>query len=233
MLLQNQGKYDEAEPLYREALKAMRETLATATRIPSVSINILGTLRSGQVRRGGAAVFARRCRFRETRGDRHPNTLTSINNLGGLLQNQGKSTRRSRCCARRWKVRRETHGDRHPIPSCRSTTSARCCRIRASTTRRSRYREALQVRRETLGDRHPNTLISIGNLADLLRERGQLDAASAELGDAVAVATEVVGADHRTTLKLTGQAARLTLAQMSRSARRSGGWRRCSGRGMH
>ena len=28
--------------------------------------------------------------FRETLGDRHPNTLTSINNLGSLLKDQGR-----------------------------------------------------------------------------------------------------------------------------------------------
>ena len=66
------------------------------------------------------------------------------------------------------------------------------------------------MRRSATATRRPS---SIGNLADLLRERGQLDAASAELGDAVAVATEVLGADHRITLKLTGEAARLTLAK--------------------
>ena len=47
--LRTQGKYDEAEPLYREALEVTREML----------------------------------------GDRHPNTLTSIGNLGVLLQYKG------------------------------------------------------------------------------------------------------------------------------------------------
>ena len=47
--LQVQGKYDEAEPLCREALERQRETL----------------------------------------GSRHPNTLTSINNLGLLLKAKG------------------------------------------------------------------------------------------------------------------------------------------------
>ena len=46
--LHDQGKYDEAELLYREALEAYREL-----------------------------------------GDRHPGTLASINNLGGLLQDKG------------------------------------------------------------------------------------------------------------------------------------------------
>ena len=49
-LLQDQGKLDEAAPLFREALDARRATL----------------------------------------GDRHPDTLTSINNMASLLQAQGK-----------------------------------------------------------------------------------------------------------------------------------------------
>ena len=38
---------------------------------------------------------------RETLGNRHPNTLTSINNLGGLLLAKGASPPPSRCFARR------------------------------------------------------------------------------------------------------------------------------------
>ena len=50
--LQDQGKYDEAEPLYHEALEVQRATL----------------------------------------GNRHPDTLASINNLGKLLQAKGDLT---------------------------------------------------------------------------------------------------------------------------------------------
>ena len=58
-----------------------------------------------------------------------------------------------------------------------------------------------------------NTLTSTGNLADLLREKGDLDAATAELGDAVAVANEVLGAAQINTLIIEAQAAHITLAR--------------------
>ena len=51
--LQSQGKFDEAEPLYREALEVSREML----------------------------------------GDRHPDTLTSMNDLGLLVDGQGRPRR--------------------------------------------------------------------------------------------------------------------------------------------
>ena len=47
-----------------------------------------------------------------------------------------------------------------------------------------------------LGGRHPETLKSMGNLADLLREHGRPDEAIAVLGDAPLIATEVLGNLH-------------------------------------
>ena len=64
------------------------------------------------------------------------------------------------------------------------------------------------------GERHPVTLISIGNLADLLRATGALVEAEAILGtSAVTVAQEVFGSNHMHTLLLTAKAVRLQHAQ--------------------
>ena len=53
--------------------------------------------------------------------------------------------------------------------------------------------EGLEMRRQVLGERHPETLKSMGNLADLLREHGRPDDAIAVLGDAPVIAAEVLG----------------------------------------
>ena len=60
-LFYSQGKYDLAEPLYRETLQLREKVLSKE----------------------------------------HPNTLTSINNLAGLLKSQGKSSRQRIVVARR------------------------------------------------------------------------------------------------------------------------------------
>ena len=51
---------------------------------------------------------------RETLGDRHPHTLTSINNFGGLLQAKGDLVAAEPLLHEALKVCRETLGDRHP-----------------------------------------------------------------------------------------------------------------------
>jgi len=50
---------------------------------------------------------------RETLGSRHPNTLTSISNLGLLLKDKGDLSTAEPLSREALKVRRETLGDRH------------------------------------------------------------------------------------------------------------------------
>ena len=72
--LQAQGKFDEAEPLYRELLEMSRETL----------------------------------------GDRHPDTLECMNNLGLLLRDKGDFTAAEPLLREALEVLRETLGARDP-----------------------------------------------------------------------------------------------------------------------
>ena len=89
--LRVEGKYDAAEPLYREALEVRRETLGNRHPHPLSCINLLGGLLNAT---GDPAAAEPLCRealkvSRETLGNRHPNTLAFINNLGALLQDKG------------------------------------------------------------------------------------------------------------------------------------------------
>ena len=101
--LQSQGMYDEAMPLFREALKVRRETLGGRHPNTLTSINNLGVLLEARGDLPAAGLLLRealevRC---ETLGDQHPHTLTSINNLGRL---HGKHRPRWMCGVRRYAV---------------------------------------------------------------------------------------------------------------------------------
>ena len=90
--LKAQGKYDEAEQLYRKALEVALETHGNRHPDTLSSINNLGTLLEAK---GDLAAAEPLCREalearRETLGERHPDTLTSIGNLGRLLMLQAK-----------------------------------------------------------------------------------------------------------------------------------------------
>ena len=114
--LQAQGKYDEAEPLFREALKGLRDTLGNRHESTLTCVSNLGLLLKVK---GDLAAAEPLCRevmevARKTLGDRHPHTLSSINNLGMLLHDKGDLAAAEPLFREALEVSRETLGNRHP-----------------------------------------------------------------------------------------------------------------------
>ena len=86
MLLHDKGDLAAAEPLYREALKALRETLGSRHPNTLASINNLGTLLYDKGDLAAAEPLLREALEvqRATLGDRHPSTLASIKRMNKL-----------------------------------------------------------------------------------------------------------------------------------------------------
>ncbi|CAK0820164.1 unnamed protein product [Prorocentrum cordatum] len=98
---------------------------------------------------------------REVLGDRHPDTLTSVNDLAMRLQAQGDLAGAEPLLREALQANREVLGDRQP-----------------NTLTSPLFREALQARREVLSDRRPRTLTSVNNLAMVLQDQGTSPAPS-------------------------------------------------------
>ena len=89
--LQAQGKFNEAEPLWCEALEVKRVTLGSRHQNTLACINNLGLLLSAKGDLAAAEPLLREAvdGGREILGNRHPTTLCSINNLGMVLDEKG------------------------------------------------------------------------------------------------------------------------------------------------
>ena len=116
MELQAQGKYNEAEPLFREALAVQCATLGNRHPDTLTSINNLGLLMKHKGDLAAAEPLYREALEgrRATLGNRHQNTLSSINNLGVLLQDKGDLAAAEPLYREALEVRRATLGNRHP-----------------------------------------------------------------------------------------------------------------------
>ncbi|EOD12957.1 hypothetical protein EMIHUDRAFT_452118 [Emiliania huxleyi CCMP1516] len=138
---------------------------------------------------------------RETLGDNHPDTLTSINNLGMLLEAKGDLDGAEALLREALEARRETLGDRHPRTLTSIYNLGSLLQDKGDLEgAEALKREALEGQRETLGDRHPNTLTSISNLGSLLNAKGDLDGAEALLREALEAMRETLGDRHPNTL---------------------------------
>ena len=89
--LKAQGMYEEAEPLFREALDVRREALGDQHLGTLTAINNLGQVLQAKGDLAAAEPLLREALEvrRETLGDRHPDTLASMNNIGLLLEAKG------------------------------------------------------------------------------------------------------------------------------------------------
>jgi tetratricopeptide (TPR) repeat protein len=91
LFLQSQGKYDEAEPMYRQTLALTekilgKEHLRHASTLTSMN-NLAFLLQSQGKYDEAEPMYRQTLALREKiLGKEHPDTLTSMNTLAGLLQ---------------------------------------------------------------------------------------------------------------------------------------------------
>ena len=203
LLLQKQGKLDEAEPLLRKALEMSRATLGDRHPDTVTSFSNLGSVLQDQGKLKEAAPLLREAldALRATLGDRHPDTLAAMNNLGMLLYSQGNVDEAQPLLRESLETCRATLGDRH------SDTLAAIDNLGSLLQDQGKLDEAAPLLRETLeasramlGSRHPETLAAMNNLRSLLQDQGKLDEAAPLLRETLEASRAMLGDGHPETL---------------------------------
>ena len=115
-MLQDRGKLDEAEPLYRQVLEARRRVLG-----PEHPDTLTAMQQPGQCSRAGASwTRPSRSIARSWRpaavvlGPEHPDTLMAMNNLARVLQGRGKLEEAEPLYRQVLEARRRVLGPEHP-----------------------------------------------------------------------------------------------------------------------
>lgn len=94
---------------------------------------------------------------------RHPDTLTSINNLASLLDAQAKPDKAEPLYSEALEGSREVLCARHPRTLIAINNIALLLQAQGKLDAEPLYREALKACREKLGSRRPRTLTMINN----------------------------------------------------------------------
>jgi CHAT domain-containing protein/Flp pilus assembly protein TadD len=203
LLYDSQGRYGDAEPLYREALQGWREVLGPHHPNTLAGLNNLAALYRAQGRYNDAEPLYREALqgWREVLGPRHPKTLRGLNNLAVLYDVQGRYGEAEPLYREALLASREVLGPRDP------DTLTSLNNMAAFYVYQGRYgdaepllREALQARREVLGPHHPDTLTSLNDLAVLYDLQGRYGGAERLYREALQARREVLGPRHPDTL---------------------------------
>jgi tetratricopeptide (TPR) repeat protein/tRNA A-37 threonylcarbamoyl transferase component Bud32 len=203
VLLDSQGKLEEAERYYREALEKFRRVLGEEHPETLTSINNMGFLMWAQGKPDEAEPYLREAleKRRRLSGEAHPDTLASISNMGGLLHSQRKLDEAEPYFREALEGRRRVLGEEHPETLLSIGNLGSLLRAQGKLDEAEPYyREALEKSRRVLGEEHPDTLIAISNMGFLLRAEGKLDEAEPYYREALTKYGRVLGKEHAETL---------------------------------
>jgi tetratricopeptide (TPR) repeat protein len=139
--------------------------------------------------------------YRRILGEKHPDTLTSINNLALVLRNMGELTQARHLHEQVLQLQRRVLGEKHRSTLTSMNNLALVLRDLGELTQaRHLHEQELEACRRVLGEEHPETLTSMSNLASLLRDMGELAQARHLHEQALQLQRRVRGEEHPETL---------------------------------
>ncbi|SPJ80264.1 uncharacterized protein FTOL_08656 [Fusarium torulosum] len=175
-VLDSLGKYEEAEEMHRQILK----------------------LRKNGKYEDAEHIHRQTLELREKElGKDHPDTLTSINNLANVLDNQGEYEEAEQMHRQTLRLREKVLSKDHPDILASMNNLANVL------YHQGKYEDAEQIHRQTLelrvkmlGNDHPDTLASMNNLAHMLDNQGKYEEAEQMHRQTLQLKEKVLGKDH-------------------------------------
>ncbi|RKZ63235.1 MAG: hypothetical protein DRQ99_17440, partial [Candidatus Parabeggiatoa sp. nov. 3] len=134
-------------------------------------------------------------------GEKHPDTLQSLNNLAFIYQAVGRLDEALPLYEKGYRQRLQVLGEKHPdtLQSLNNLAG-----IYDSVGRLDEalplYEKGYRLSLQVLGEKHPDTLISLNNLAFIYQAVGRLDEALPLLEKAYRLSLQVLGEKHPDTL---------------------------------
>jgi tetratricopeptide (TPR) repeat protein len=199
LALHKEGKYREAEPLFRKALAVREEVLGPRHPETAVSCNYLAyNLLAQGLAREAEPLFRKALAVRaEVLGPRHAETAQSYNNMAANLQAQGLAREAEPMYRKSLAIYEEVLGPRHPDTGLGYNNVAYNLQGQGRYKEAEPlYRQALAVWVEVLGPRHADTAQGYNNLAHNLESQGRAREAEPLIRQALAVWVEVLGPHH-------------------------------------
>jgi len=132
----------------------------------------------------------------------HPDTATSLNNLGALLRSLGDYAAARPCYERALAISEQVLGPEHPdTAQSLNNLGALLASLGDYAAARPCYERALAIREQVLGPEHPDTARSLNNLGMLLQATGDYAGARPHLERVLAIREQVLGPEHPDTAR--------------------------------
>ena len=199
MYYQTLGRYEEAEPLYEQALAIAKGSLGDDHPSYATSLNNLAGLYQTLGRYEEAEPLLRQALEirRRVLGEDHPDYALSLNNLAFLYQTQTRYEEAESLFRQALGIFRRVLGEDHPgyAIGLNNLTGLYQDSGRYEEAE-PLFRQALDMRRRVLGENHPDYARSLNNLAVLYRFLGRYEDAEPLHQQGLDIRRRVLGEGH-------------------------------------
>jgi serine/threonine-protein kinase len=199
-----QGRYAQAESLYRQALKLDRSQRGGGALRVAGDLDELGMVlqEAGDLVRADSSLQMALELRRQLLDPDHPQAILSLHHLATLREKQGEFAEAERLEREVLERRQRAYPAGHPEIAKALQSLASTLQIQGGYAEAESLNvAALAILRERLGDDHPETLQLVNNLATLKYEKGDLQGAERDFRALLAAWGRSLGPDHPTTLQ--------------------------------
>ncbi|MGD1701782.1 tetratricopeptide repeat protein [Dapis sp. BLCC M229] len=199
LLYKSQGKYNDAELLYRQAIEINKITLPENHPELAQVLNNLGVLLNVQGRYEEAeSLLAEALRMRKHLfGELHLNTAETLNNFGALYYEQGRYNKAKTFDLQVLEIRKQLLGEAHPsIAQSLNNLANLCVKQGYYEEAESLHLEALEMRKCFLGEEHPDIANSLNCMGSLYCFQGRYEEAEPLYQEALEMRKRLLGETH-------------------------------------
>ncbi len=185
---QEEGRFEDAEPLAREALDGFRRAQGENHADTLTAKNNLAFLLHSLGRLDDAETLYRETldRQRELLGEENRGTLSSKGNLAQLLMDEGRLEEAAPLVLETLAARQRVLGPDHPDTVTSVNNAARLAQEQGQLDQaESLYKQAIDGYRRVFGEDHPRTVMAMSNLGVLCQQRGRYAESEALLREAL------------------------------------------------
>ena len=203
-VLYKAGKYAEATPVAREAVRLRTEALGPRHRDTATSLDDLGAVLLETADAAAAEALMREALAirREVLGPSDPQLAVSLNNLGFVLQGQREMQQAEAMFRESLAIDRARLGNEHPEVAIKLVNLSRLMMDQEEPEPAEAFaREAVEIRRKVLGNEHPALVNALDQLGITLEVSNPVEAEQ-HTRDALGIARRAFGDGHRETARL-------------------------------
>ncbi len=194
-----QGRYEEAEPLFHQALDLAERAFGPDDLEVSSVLNNLAVLYkyTGRFAEAGRLYQRALSITEKALGSEHPEVATIYHNLGGLEHASGNFARGEPFARRSVAIREKALGPDHPEVAADVAALAALLDGQKKYAEAERlYRRALAVFERVHGSEHYEIAVNLNNVAALYHATGRASKAEAFYARALAIKEKLLGSDH-------------------------------------